>query len=275
MKPGKHSPVEESAFLEKFKAKRTSDDCLTPPNVYEAVRGWVFRRYGLAPETPVVRPFWPGGDYEAADYPAGCVVLDNPPFSIVSRIVAFYQGRGVRFFLFAPYLTNLGIGRGTGCGHVVAPWTVRYENGAEVPTSFVTNLDPETVAESAPDLLGAVRAADEANRAAKVRTLPKYSYPPEVVTSAALGYIAEHGVPFRVRRGECAFLRKLDAMGGRGIFGGGLLLSPRAAAERAAAERAAERAAGRAAAERWTLSERERLLSETLSTPTHLESTRK
>ena len=51
--------------------------------------------------------------------------------------------------------------------------------------------------------------------------------------------------------------RQLDAQAGAGktIFGGGLLLSERAAAERAAAERAA---AERAAATVWELSERER-----------------
>ena len=51
---------------------------------------------------------------------------------------------------------------------------------------------------------------------------------------------------------------------GKAIFGGGLLLSDSAAAERAAAERAAaERAAAeRAAAEVWELSPREREMVE-------------
>lgn len=39
----------------------------------------------------IVRPFWPGGDYEDFDYPTGCVVIDNPPFSILSKIVRFYE----------------------------------------------------------------------------------------------------------------------------------------------------------------------------------------
>ena len=53
----------------------------------------------------VVRPFYPGGDYESLVYPDNCVVIDNPPFSIVSQIVRFYLKRGIKFFLFAPYLT--------------------------------------------------------------------------------------------------------------------------------------------------------------------------
>ena len=127
-------------WLGKFKPKHTSDDCITPPGVWEAVAGWVEKRYGVDAGA-FVRPFWPGRDYTAEAYAPGCVVVDNPPFSIISRIVAFYNERGVRYFLFAPYLSNIGIGRGLGCTHVIAPWCVRFENGAEVPLSFVTNLD--------------------------------------------------------------------------------------------------------------------------------------
>ena len=52
-----------------------------------------------------MRPFWPGGDYQRENYPAGCVVVDNPPFSILSQICRFYNAHGVKYFLFAPALT--------------------------------------------------------------------------------------------------------------------------------------------------------------------------
>ena len=236
--------LDYDGFVEKFKPKKTTDDCYTPKNVYDAVLGWVKNRYGLADTTEIVRPFWPGKDYESESYPDGCVVVDNPPFSIMTKIVDFYNARSIRYFLFAPYLTNIGIGRGLGCCHVIAPWSVRYENGAEVATSFVTNLDTETVAESAPDLRALIGKADDANRAV-AKTLPKYDYPDAVLSSTALGYLATHGTAFKVRRSECAFIRKLDAQGDKGIFGGGLLLSERAAAERAAAQK-------------WQLSDREK-----------------
>jgi hypothetical protein len=32
-------------FLEKFKPKKTTDDCYTPANIYEAVLAWVARKY--------------------------------------------------------------------------------------------------------------------------------------------------------------------------------------------------------------------------------------
>jgi hypothetical protein len=34
-------------FLDKFKAKKTTDDCYTPPEVFEAVKRWAVARYGL------------------------------------------------------------------------------------------------------------------------------------------------------------------------------------------------------------------------------------
>lgn len=88
---------EYQAFTDKFKPKLTTDDCYTPDNIYEVVRSWVFEHYGLPADTPVVRPFWPGGDYQAEEYPDGCVVIDNPPFSIISDIQRFYLAAGSRF----------------------------------------------------------------------------------------------------------------------------------------------------------------------------------
>lgn len=259
--------TEYAAFVEKFRPKKTTDDCYTPDNVYAAARDWAVRKYRLE-GAEIVRPFWPGGDYEAFDYPDGCVVIDNPPFSIISKIVRFYDAHGVRFFLFAPYLTNFSIGAGcAGVNHVIAPCNVRYENGANVATSFVTNLGDDFIL-SAPDLMDAIEKANNENLKAVNKSLPKYVYPDCVVTSASFGYLCSHHTPFSLKRSDCAFIRKLDAQGDNGIFGCGFIISERAAAERAAAERAAERAeaeraAERAAAERaaatvWTLSPRER-----------------
>jgi hypothetical protein len=88
-------------FTEKFKPKKTTDDCYTPPSIYAVIRDWACKEYGIDP-AKIVRPFYPGGDYEHYDYPEGAVVLDNPPFSILSKICTFYLDRGIPFFLFAP-----------------------------------------------------------------------------------------------------------------------------------------------------------------------------
>ena len=78
-----------NAFVNKFKPKKTTDDCYTPQNVYDAIADWVAAEYHLD-RAGFVRPFWPGGDFERAAYPEGCTVVDNPPFSILSRIIRFY-----------------------------------------------------------------------------------------------------------------------------------------------------------------------------------------
>lgn len=92
-------------FISKFKAAKTTDDCYTPQPIYEAVVDYVFEKAQLPEDTEIVRPFRPNGDYTAEEYPEGCVVIDNPPFSILSKIIRFYVGRGIKFFLFAPALT--------------------------------------------------------------------------------------------------------------------------------------------------------------------------
>ncbi len=251
---------EYAAFVAKFRSKKTTDDCYTPPGVYEAVLSWVRWRYGIAEDVPVVRPFWPGGDYERHEYPPGCVVVDNPPFSIAAKILRFYAARRIPFFLFANGLTLFnglcGVYR---VGAVIVRHPVVFENGASVAVGFLTSLG-ENVLEVAPDLDEAIQAALGAGNAAA--ELPKYVFPDAVISSAHAKRLCRSGVKFAVPHCEAVFVRSLDAMGKAGIFGGALLLSERAAAERAAAERAAaERAAAeRAAAHVWELSPGEREL---------------
>ena len=80
-------------FVEKFEPKKTTDDCYTPENIYDVVADFVAIRYGLNREN-FRRVFWPGGDYQAETYCPEDVVVDNPPFSILSQIVTWYQDRG-------------------------------------------------------------------------------------------------------------------------------------------------------------------------------------
>ena len=61
---GKVGKDDYGEFTEKFKAKLTTDDCYTPVEVYEAVLGWLREKVDIE-GCNIVRPFWPGGDYEA------------------------------------------------------------------------------------------------------------------------------------------------------------------------------------------------------------------
>ena len=49
------SNAEYEAFVDKFKPKLTTDDCYTPPSIYEIVKHWACNEYGIDP-AKVVRP---------------------------------------------------------------------------------------------------------------------------------------------------------------------------------------------------------------------------
>jgi hypothetical protein len=38
---------EYQGFLDKFKPKKTTDDCYTPDNIYNVVLDWVVNEYGI------------------------------------------------------------------------------------------------------------------------------------------------------------------------------------------------------------------------------------
>ena len=240
---------EYQEFLKKFEAKKTTDDCYTPDNIYDAVRDWAVEKYEIG-NAAIVRPFYPGGDYKSEKYPAECVVIDNPPFSIISEICEWYTSKKIRFFLFAPTLTLLGIMRGS-ANYVACGCTVVYENGASVNTSFVTNMGGNKIVAAA-DLRGILDGENKKNIKKLHRELPKYSYPDEVLTATMLCYLAAHGVSLEIGGSDVHFIRSLDAQkaSGKGLFGSGFLLSENAAAEKAAAEKDNTHI--------WELSERER-----------------
>ncbi len=255
-------------FVEKFKPKKTTDDCYTPPEVYEAVRKFVNDHVMPLDGREIVRPFFPGGDYARHEYPEGCVVIDNPPFSILARIVRFYCGSGIPFFLFAPALTLFVAKEREELTYVVAAADVTYENRAVVRTGFVTNMTPGLRVWVCPGLKEAV---DAAQRKPELMPMRKNAFDPHVVTPSTLQKLSAQGVSLKIRSESC---RAVNEVNGYNLFGGGFLLSDRAAAERAAAERAA---AERAAAFKVAPSDRERRIIEMLNEnekdkPTNIES---
>lgn len=219
---------EYGAFTDKFKTKLTTDDCYTPEPVYNAVRDWTVKEFGLEGRE-IVRPFWPGGDFETFDYPENCVVIDNPPFSLYDRILKFYTENGIDFMLFGPSLTLF---KRYDCCYIVTNEVVTYANGAKVNTSFVTSLDKVNRIRCDIALKDAIAEAEQAGRSKKA-DLPVIRYPDCVVSSAILGKTSR--ADFRVRKEDCAWITHA---GGNRVFGGAFLLSDRAAADRAAADRA-------------------------------------
>ena len=241
---------EYNQFLDKFEAKKTTDDCYTPELIYDAVKEWVLSEYQF-PKESIVRPFYPGGDYEKENYKDGCVVLDNPPFSLLANIIRFYDDNHIKFFLFAPAMT-LFSAHDRRVTYIGTGASITYENGAVVSTSFITNLD-NCRARTAPDLCEAITEANRKIHKEMHGEQAKYDYPSEVLTATMLSYWSKYGVDFRLDFNDCTRISALDEQKkeGKAIFGGGFLLAQAAAAQAAAAQA-------------WELSDRERALSESL-----------
>ena len=248
------SSEEYEAFTDKFKQKLTTDDCYTPENIYAAIKDWAVEHYGLG-DAQILRPFFPGGDYEHEDYPDGCVVIDNPPFSILSQICRFYMEHGIRFFLFAPALTLFGLASGE-CNYLPMSCRITYENGADVRTSFVTNLGDWKI-ETVPELWRMVDDLNTQNTCKGAAELPGYTYPDCVMTPIRIAPTSKWQA-LRVRAEDAAFTRALDEQRAqkKAIYGAGFLLSEKAAAEKAAAEKRAQFV--------WELSDREKALVKSL-----------
>lgn len=264
---------EYQEFLEKFKLKKTTDDCYTPAPVYDAVARYVSEQYGVSPAS-FVRPFYPGGDYQKESYPKGCVVVDNPPFSLLSEILEFYQSRGIRFFLFAPTLTLFGSVFATKCTALPCALAVIYENGASVNTSFLTNLEPECIrVKSAPKLYAMAQEGVEAYLKEIRKAFPKYQYPENVITAPWVGLMSRAGVEFSVPVSESEPISGLDQQKavGKAIYGKGYLVSDAVAADRRRAED--EKKAKEEERQKtgipviWELSERERGIIKRLNGP--------
>lgn len=253
-------------FTEKFKHKMTTDDCYTPEPVYEVVRRWAVREYGID-ESRIVRPFYPGGDYEHYEYQKGCVVLDNPPFSKLKTIIRFYDEREIDYFLFAPTLTILSTIANTGAAGIVSAIKVKYENGATVNTSFVSNMEPALV-RSAPVLRNEIKRAQREQKGRKTPAKrpdgQRYEYPEEVLRSMDIEAYSKAQIDFRVPREDGMIIWRLDEQraAGKELFGRGVLLSQKGHKARAAAD-ARLREARKVI--RWELSERERKIIDEMS----------
>ena len=205
-------------FVEKFKPKKTTDDCYTPPAVYDAVLDYVNRNVTPLEGREVVRPFWPGGDYERHEYPPGCIVIDNPPFSITTQIVRFYIRHSIDFFLFCEGRTCMTAA--TALPHIafhIVNKGVTFENGAQVSVAFVTNVRPhgERIV-LAGELEAALRVACKQPSNEK----KKLVYPPEVVSGALLKKFVSLGRNIAISESQCAPIAKREAP-----FGGGFMVT--------------------------------------------------
>ncbi|MCQ2319305.1 MAG: hypothetical protein MJZ90_10375, partial [Bacteroidales bacterium] len=215
-------------FVDKFKRRKTTDDCYTPEPLYTAVRDWCVNKFGLQ-DTTIVRPFFPGGDYKNFDYPDDCVVIDNPPFSMFSEIVRFYDARDIRYLLFGPHLTIAGM-HGFNDTVILCKYNATYENGANLPTSFVTNMMPGVLFHYDADLYAAIKIADNEFKSMKKKKKDVLVLPDNIVSSARLGKYCGGSQSWSIRHAQARRVKKV-AMEKDGIvivksiFGGGYIIT--------------------------------------------------
>lgn len=240
-------------WLQKFEKRNTSDDTFTPPAVYDVVLNYVDKHILSLDGKTVERPFYPDGDYQthAQNYDDKTIVIDNPPFSILSEIIGFYVANDIKFFLFAPALTVFSPMRKHDYTAIIAPAKITYDNGAVIDTCFVTNLCGDVRAMTAPKLYNALKALEQ-----QKPELPKYQYPPNVLMANDLQKLCKAGIEFSVRDSESVFIRKIDHQKShkKTLFGGGLLISDNKAKELQAKNNLIN----------WELSERELAIVEQL-----------
>lgn len=228
---GSQNPIvfrDYESFVAKFTdVAKTTDDCYTPKDVYEAVVEYVGTITDMVGKV-ILRPFYPGGDYMNAEYPQNGVVIDNPPFSMFTKICRFFTEYDVPFFLFGPGMTIASCCKY--CTAVVINESVTFENGANVRLNFASNLYGNTMITTAPTL-GRMIAECPSQR--PKTPLPSYEYPAEVLSVSDMQTIARNGIEFSVSRDECRIIRDLDLHPKRGgLFGDHLLISTAKAKEK-------------------------------------------
>ncbi len=173
---------------------------------------WTIERYNISPDTKIIRPFWPDSDYKTLDYPEGAVVIDNPPFSIAAEILRWYNERGIKYLLFANHLTLFNSARHA--TPIVTNAAVIYENGANVSTSFITNMDTNALV-LAGDLATRLNALKPQKRKAKS------ILPGDIHNAATMGKFASLGMCEEFTHDE---IRTVKNYCGKGVFGTGLMI---------------------------------------------------
>ena len=231
------------SFLAKFSENpKTTDDCFTPRDVFEAVVQYVGTVVDLS-DKQILRPFFPGGDYVNAVYPENGIVIDNPPFSIFTDIIKFYTARRIPFFLFGQGKTIMCCVKY--CTAVIVTDLLTYENGARIYTNFASNLFGDTIIMTAPKLNDLIFSCPSQNVKAN---LASYNYPPELLSFSQMQTICRGGVEFSVKRDECQIVKNLDNHP-KQLFGEHILLSSAKTEEKEQAKALAREQAQRNAQE--------------------------
>ena len=174
--------------------KKTTDDCYTPPLVYEAVSEWVSSQYGLD-KNKFFSPVLSRAETTKTKITPTRLLSIILRFRFCQKIVKWYISQNVRFScLLLPYQPP-SHGFPTYAPRSLLAQISPYENGAVISTSFCTNLEPHEIRmKTAPSLYAAGQKKPTTRTASnQLKHYPKYCYPPQLITSAQIYPFNKYG----------------------------------------------------------------------------------
>ena len=210
----------------------TNDECYTSPEVYDTVLKYAVERYNLQGKH-IVRPFIPGGDYQRYVYDKNDVVIDNPPFSMTTKITKWYINHDIPFFLFINGQYAVSLSRGLhGKATVIATnanCSFYHEpNNKVIKMGFVTNLDPKNIV-----LRGDATLTNRLNGLLKKKSFKRFRYPDNFLKNNDILSALQRNVELKLTTDNCLFEDNLDYHKAQhfAVFGGGYLVNDKLYAE--------------------------------------------
>ena len=210
----------------------STDECYTPPAVYDTVLNYAVERYGLQ-DKHIVRPFIPGGDYQKYVYDKNDVVIDNPPFSMTIKIAKWYIENNIPFFLFINGLYGVSLSRGLHGKATVIVTNANvsfYHNGSEkrIKLGFVTNLEPKNIV-----IRGDATLTNRLNGLVNKKSFKRFHYPENFLKNNDILSALQRNVELKLTTDNCLFEDNLDYHKAQmhakpqrvHVFGGGYLVS--------------------------------------------------
>ena len=187
----------------------TLDESNTSPEVYDTVLKYAVERYHLQGKH-VVRPFVPSGNYQHYVYDKNDVVIDNPPFSMTTKITKWYINHDIPFFLFINGQYAVSLSRGLhGKATVIATNAnvsfYHESNNKVIKMGFVTNLEPKDIV-----LRGDVALTNKLNSLVKKKSLNKFKYPKNIIRNSDVLTAIHRGVELQLTTNNCLFEDRLD-----------------------------------------------------------------